>query len=258
MKKNNNLMIYLQLLEVFTLREIKSRYKASFLGPIWIVLYPLMTTFLLSFIFEKVVKIITAGIPYFIFLLSGLLFWNFFEQGILLAKDSLVWNRDLVTKSKFQKETLPLSFIFSKIPDFFVNLLILFIFLIAFGFKIKLVFLFLFFAVIPVFLFAAGIGLFFSLTNAIFRDFGRIIEFFLMIFFYATPILYPENFIPKKFGFLLYLNPIALVIDFSHQLLFNNQIKIELLLISLIISFFVFILGILFFRKFEKKIADLI
>ncbi len=250
---------YLQLLEVFTIREIKSRYKASLLGPVWIILYPLMMTFFLSFIFEKIVKIKTEGIPYFLFLLSGLLFWNFFEQGVSLAKDSLVWNRELVTKSSFQKEILPLSFILSKIPDFFVNLLILLIFLILYNFKIKLEFLVLIFALIPIILFAFGIGLFFSLANAVFRDFGRIIDFFLMILFYAVPILYPENFMPERLKpFLLYFNPIALVINFSHQLLFKNQIKIELLLISLIISTLVFILGILFFRKFEKKIADLI
>lgn len=251
--------LYLQLLEVFTLREIKSRYKASLLGPLWIIIYPLLTTFFLSFIFEKIVKIKTEDIPYFIFLLSGLLFWNFFQQGVALSKDSLVWNRELVTKSCFQKEILPLSFILSKIPDFFINLLILFIFLILYNFKIHLGFLILIIAIIPIALFAAGIGLFFSLVNAIFRDFGRIIDFFLMMFFYATPILYPENLIPKKLNLmLLSLNPIALILNFSRQIIFKNKIKIELLLISLIISIFIFISGILFFRKFEKKIADLI
>lgn len=250
---------YFQLIEVFTIREIKSRYKASLLGPLWIIVYPLITTLFLSFIFEKIIKIKTGDIPYFLFLLSGLLFWNFFQQGILLAKDSLVWNRDLVTKSRFQKETLPLSFILSKIPDFFVNLLILFIFLILYHLKVSLEFIILIPAVIPIILFGAGIGLFFSLTNAIFRDFGRIIEFFLLIFFYATPVLYPENFVPKNLAFvLLYFNPMALIISFSRQIIFKNQIKIELLFISLIISSFVFILGVLFFRKFEKKVTDLI
>jgi lipopolysaccharide transport system permease protein len=74
MKKRNHISSYLQLLEVFTMREIKSRYKASLLGPLWIVIYPLATTILLTFIFEKIVKIKTDGIPYYLFLLSGLLF----------------------------------------------------------------------------------------------------------------------------------------------------------------------------------------
>lgn len=250
---------YLQLLDVFTVREIKSRYKASLLGPLWIIIYPLMTTFFLSFVFEKIVKIKTGAIPYFLFLLSGLLFWNFFEQGILLAKESLVWNRDLVTKSKFQKEILPLSFILSKVPDFLVSLLILFIFLLIYGFKIYPTFLMLIVNIVPIALFSAGIGLFFSLTNAVFRDFGRIIDFLLLIFFYATPVIYPENLVPKNLSLaLLYFNPIALIINFSRQIIFKNQVKVDLWLISLIISFFIFVLGILFFRKFEKKIVDLI
>ena len=142
---------YLQLLEVFTIREIKSRYKASLLGPLWIIVYPLMTTFFLSFIFQKIIKIKTEGVPYYVFLLSGLLFWNFFQQGVLLAKDSLIWNRNLVTKTTFPKEVLPLSFIFSKIPDFFINLLILLIFLISSNFKINLLFLAIPFTIIPLF-----------------------------------------------------------------------------------------------------------
>jgi len=250
---------YLQLLDVFTVREIKSRYKASLLGPLWIIIYPLMTTFFLSFVFEKIVKIKTGAVPYFLFLLSGLLFWNFFEQGILLAKESLIWNRDLVTKSKFQKEILPLSFILSKVPDFLVSLLILVIFLLIYGFKIRPTFLILIVNVVPIALFSAGIGLFFSLTNAVFRDFGRIIDFLLLIFFYATPVIFPENLVPKNLSLaLLYFNPIALIINFSRQIIFKNQVKVDLLLISLFISFFIFVLEILFFRGFEEKIVDLI
>jgi len=249
---------YLQLLEVFTIREIKSRYKASLLGPLWIIIYPLLTTLILSFIFEKILKIKTEGIPYFIFLLSGLLYWNFFQQGILLAKDSLIWNRDLMTKTSFPKEIIPLSFIFSKIPDFFVGLLILFIFLILYNFKIRFEILILIITVFPMFFFTAGIGLFFSLTNAIFRDFGRIIEFFLMIFFYISPILYSENLIPQKYQIIVGINPLALIISFSHDLIFRNSIRIDLIMMSLFISLIIFIFGVIFFRKFEKKIADLI
>lgn len=249
---------YLQLLEVFTIREIKSRYKASLLGSFWIILYPLMTAFFLSFIFEKIVKIKTEGVPYFVFLLSGLLFWNFFQQGVILAKDSLIWNRDLVTRTTFSKEVLPLSLILSKIPDFLINLLILLIFLVISNFKINLLFLVIPFIVIPIVLFAAGIGLFFSLANAIFRDFGRLIEFFLLIFFYTTPILYSENLIPQKYQLFIKINPLALTINFTHDLIFKNKARFDLIAISLLISFIVFLFGIFFFRRFEKKIADLI
>lgn len=250
--------LYSQLLEVFTIREIKSSYKASLLGILWIILYPLMTTFFLSFLFERIIKITNDDVPYFVFLLSGLIFWNFFQQGVIMAKDSLVWNREVVTKTTFSKEVLPLSLIFSKIPDFFVNLIMLFIFLAIFGFKIKIIFISILLSIIPVLLFAGGIGFVFAITNAIFRDFGKLIEFFLMIFFYATPILYSESIIPKKYLWLAMINPLALIISFVRNLLFHDSIRIDLFIISLAISFIIFLVGIFFFRKFEKKIVDLI
>lgn len=250
--------LYWQLLEVFTIRETKSSYKASFLGILWIVLYPLMTTFFLSFLFDRVIKITNDAVPYFVFLLSGLLFWNFFQQGVTLAKDSLIWNRDVVTKTAFQKEVLPLSLVFSKIPDFFVNMLMLFVFLAIFGFKIKLIYILTLFAVIPVLFLACGIGLIFAIANGVFRDFGRLVEFFLMILFYATPILYAQESIPKKYLWFVMINPLALVISFIRNLLFKNTIKIDLFVISLIISLAVFVAGIVFFRKYEKKVVDLI
>lgn len=250
--------LYSQLLEVFTIREIKSGYKASIFGILWIIIYPLMTTFFLSFIFDKIIKLTNDEVPYFVFLLSGLLFWNFFNQGVILAKDSLVWNREVVTKTTFPKEVLPLSQIFSKIPDFFVNLIILFVFLLIFGIRIKIVFMVVLLAIVPVILFASGVGFIFAITNAVFRDFGKLIEFFLMILFYATPILYSDNVIPKKFLWMTVINPLALIISFIRNLLFKNSIRVDLFVMSLLISSIIFLVGIFFFRKFEKKIVDLI
>jgi len=85
-------------------------------------LYPLITSLFLSFIFEKILKIkVDNNMPFFIFIYSGIIYWSLFEQGINLAKNSLVWNRELVTKTAFPKETLPFSFIFSKITDLDMN-----------------------------------------------------------------------------------------------------------------------------------------
>lgn len=256
--KTASFKIYLQLLEIFTLREIKSRYKASLLGPLWIVLYPLLTALILNFIFGKFIKIKTEGIPYFLFVLSGLVIWNFFQQGLELAKNSLVWNRELITKTSFAKNTLPLSYILSKIPDFIVYVLILIIFYFINYLRFDYLSLFIVVTLIPLFFFSAGIALISSLANAIFRDFGRIIEFFLMILFYATPILYPESLIPERYKFIIYLNPVAQLIIFTRDLIFKQTFRYDLFIVSLIISLLVFTFSLLLFKKFEKKIADLI
>ncbi len=250
--------LYLQLLEVFTVREIKSRYKASLLGPLWIIIHPLAYSIILSLIFGMFIKVKTEGITYFLFVLSGLIFWNFFQQGLELARDSLVWNRELVTKSAFPKSTLPISYILSKIPDFFVYFFIFLFFYLINKHPLNYLILLVSLTIVPLFLFSSGIALIVALAHSIFRDFGRIVEFFLMILFYATPIVYPESFVPEKYKIIIFLNPISLLIVFSRQLLFENKLRFDLFFLSLIISSFVFVSGILVFKKFGKKIADLI
>lgn len=258
MKKMTSFNHYVQLLEVFTIREIKSRYKASILGPVWIVIYPLLTAFILNIVFGYFIRVDTGDIPYFLFLLSGLVVWNFFQQGLIVAKDALIWNRDLITKSAFPKSTLPLSYVLSKIPDHVVYLFILLLFLLFEGIKIEVNSVLIFILIIPLFLFSAGISLLIALTNAIFRDFGRLVEFLLLILFYITPIVYPETMVPEKFKFILFLNPLSLLIIFSRSLLFNHEVRLDLLLYAFSISMTIFIFGFHLFKAYEKKIADLI
>ncbi len=255
---DKNLKLYIQLLEVFSIREIKSRYKASILGFLWIVLYPLTTAVILNIIFSIIIRIPTGNIPYFLFLLSGLLYWNFFQQGFILAKDALIWNRDLIIKTAFPKSTLPLSYVFSRIPDFIVNIVILLLFYLYYGYIPNITFLLIIIFIIPILLFSSGVAMIASSLNAIFRDFGRIVELFMMLAFYATPIVYPDSLLPERFKILLLLNPVSNSIIFTRDLLFKKVIRFDLFFLAIIISLPVFILGMLFFIKLEKKIADLI
>ncbi|OGK09708.1 hypothetical protein A2767_07645 [Candidatus Roizmanbacteria bacterium RIFCSPHIGHO2_01_FULL_35_10] len=258
MSNTNTLKHYLQLLEVFTLREIKSRYKASLLGPLWIILYPLLTAFILNFVFGTFINIKTEGVPYFIFVLSGLVVWNFFQQGVELAKNALIWNRDLITKTSFPISTLPVALVISKIPDFIVYLILLVIFYTFNGYQANLFWLIIIIVILPLFLLTTGVALLSSLSNAVFRDFGKIIEFAFMILFYATPIIYPESLIPDRYKFILYLNPLALFITFIRELIFNADLRPELFLYSLPISILTFLAGIYLFKRYHKKISDLI
>ncbi|OGK32265.1 hypothetical protein A3F57_03745 [Candidatus Roizmanbacteria bacterium RIFCSPHIGHO2_12_FULL_36_11] len=254
----NYLRHYFQLLEVFTLREIKSRYKASLLGPLWIVLYPLFTAVILNFIFGKFIRIKTEGIPYFVFVLSGLIIWNFFQQGVDLAKNSLVWNRELITKTAFSTSVLPFSYVLSKIPDFLVYLILLLVSYNFNNYRANFSYFSIVIIILPLILLTSGVALISSLTNAVFRDFGKIVDFAFMIIFYATPIIYPESLIPAKFKFMLYLNPLALLIAFIRNLLFRSDFRLHLYLLSFPMSLFIFLLGIILFKNFNKKVADLI
>ena len=254
----DNLRHYFQLLEVFTMREIKSRYKASLLGPVWIVLYPLLSAVILNFIFGKFINIKTEGVPYFIFVLSGLVVWNFFQQGVDLAKNSLIWDRELITKTSFPTSTLPVAFIISKIPDFLVYLILLLLLYTLFSYHANFSYVITLIILLPLFLFTTGIALISSLANSVFRDFGKIVEFVFMIFFYAPPVIYPESIIPSQYKIIFHLNPLAQLITLIRSLLFKGDFRLDLYLLSFPISLIAFLLGVVLYRKFSKKIADLI
>lgn len=249
---------YIQLLEVFTYREVKSRYRSSLIGPIWIIIYPLMTAILLNFVFGYFIKIDTRNIPYLPFLFTGLIFWNFFQQGLFLAKDSLVWNRELIIKTAFPKSILPVSYVLSKVPDFIVNSIILFIMTILSGYKIEISVLLIFLELISVLLFTIGVALIVSYSNAIFRDFGRIFDFLLLLMFYGSTIVYSDFGIPQSYKFIIYVNPLSLLIIFLRSILFENKIRIELLLLSFLLGFSVLLISAVFSSKIEKKVVDLI
>ncbi len=249
---------YIQLLEVFTYREIKARYRASILGPMWIVIYPLLTATILSIVFGQFIRIKTGNVSYFLFLLSGLVYWNFFQQAITLAKDSLVWNRDLIVKTAFPREVLPLSLVLSKLPDFFVYLTILFFLYFLNGYEFNLLLFMVIIPLIPLILFSTGIALIASLANAVFRDFGRLIEFFLMILFYITPIVYSPGDIPAKYKSIILINPLSLMITFNRSILFDHYFQWDYLLLSIFTSCIIFVFGVVFYKKYGRNIADLI
>lgn len=258
MTKYNSISHYLQLIEVFTFREIKARYRASLLGPIWIILYPLITAALLSMVFGYFIKINIGNIPYFLFVLSGIVFWNFFQQSLNIAIDSLVWNRDLIIKTSFAKSILPLSYVLSKVPDYFVYFILFFIFYVFHGYHLRINSFFIFLLIIPLVLFTSGIALLISLIHSVFRDFGRLVEFALLVLFYITPIVYSDASIPEKYKIIVYINPIALLILFCRRLLFQNIFQLDLIIRASVISVLIFLLGFYVFQKFEKRIVDLI
>ncbi len=250
--------IYLQLLLVFSQREILSRYKASILGILWIAIYPIAVSLILNYVFNSIFSLPNGDIPYFLFVFSSLIVWNFFNQGIILSMESLIWNRELVTKAAFPKSTLPLSYIFSKIPDFFVSYVILLCFYFAHGFSFGLHIFYPIVIMIPLLLFSSGFAFIVSMTNAIFRDAGRLIELALLVLFYASPIVYSYIAVPQHYSYLLYINPIAITIMGIQTSLFHYTFRIDLLALNFFWGGTLLFLGYMLFNKYEKKIADLI
>ncbi len=248
------------LLYILCWRDIKVRYKQTALGIVWVLLQPLVSTAIFTIFFGNFVKIPSGHLPYSIFVLVGLIFWNYFSQALNKASFCLVDNQHLVTKVYFPREILPLSSILTSFVDFLVSLGLLFIALMLFGIPVNFLFMILcILTIVSTALASSGLGMFLAAVNVTYRDVRYIIPFFLQLLIFVSPVIYPLAIVRPSFQYLMALNPMSGVIDALRSSL--SLAKIEnpsLLIISLFSSVLFFGVGWLYFKWAEQKFADIL
>ena len=249
----------LSLIKKLTLREIKARYKQSFLGFFWVVLNPFFQMLIMSFVFSNILRITNLSVPYPIFLYAGLLPWTFFSLSLTSAMGVFIENSSLIKKIYFPREVLVLSTILAKTFDFFLSLILFFVLMIYF--RLPLTFSIFFF--IPIFLiqflFTYSLALILSALNLFYRDIQYLFNLVLSLWFYATPVIYATEFFPEKYQFVFKLNPIAIVINGYRKVLLGGNLPnfFSLGLLS-IISLIFFLMVKKLFKKLEKGFADVV
>lgn len=253
---SQNLKYWVDLLFIMTKKEIKAQYKRSKLGFLWMLIIPLLQMFIIGFIFQFFVPERVDN--YFLFLLTGLLPWNFFNTSLQQTTSIFVRERTLIQKANFPREIIPLAIVLSKLIQFFVSMMLL---LIAFSILGKLNFnpLFLLPVLVWLILLTSSLSLFFSALNVRFRDIDFMVRNLLPLWFYLTPIIYTfDLFFSSDFlKFLFYLNPMTGVIELTRSVMLGlDSADGNYILISLVVSIFVFILGVLTFRKEQVSFDD--
>lgn len=248
-----------ELLWVFTVKEIKIRYKQTILGIAWALLQPAALTLIFTVIFSVFLKVQTGTTPYLIFAYSALLPWTFFATAVSFGALSVVNNGGLVTKIYFPKEVLPLSAIGAAFFDFLMASLIFILMIFFYKTQINLNVLYLL-AIIPaILLFTSGVTLFLSTVNVLFRDVRFVVPLLLQVWLYLTPVIYSFDTVPGKYQRLVALNPlVGLVQGFRDVTILGKSPNVILLVFSVLASIVVFIFGYWFFKKKEKIFADVI
>ncbi|MFX0170797.1 MAG: ABC transporter permease [Candidatus Hodarchaeota archaeon] len=251
---------YRELFLTFTWRDIKVRYRQTFLGVSWAIIPPVLSMIIFSVIFGNFLGISSEGTPYPVFVYTGTLLWTYFSRSLTKTSNSLVSHRSMIQKIYFPRIILPLSSIIAGLLDFSISLIILFLLMVYFqiypnllvGIPITL------FILIITILTSLGFGLFFSAVNVRYRDVKQALPFLTQLGFFITPVVYPVTSF-KEWSFLLWFNPMAGVIKNARAaLLGTGPIEWNLLFFSLIISIICFILGVFYFKLVEKDFADVI
>ena len=250
---------YRELLFFLTLRQIKVRYKQTIMGASWAILQPFLTMIVFTIIFGSFAKIPSENIPYPIFSYSGLVLWTYFSNSLSQAGNSLVGNTNLVTKVYFPRIFIPTSSCLAGLLNYAVAMSIIVLMMVYYKFVPNIKIIIVPLVVFTTFILASGISYWLSSICVKYRDIRFILPFFIQLLMFTSPVIYPPNIVSEKYRWLLYLNPMTGLIN-AHRasLLGYKEVNFTTLGVSIIMSLFIFVTGIIFLKNTEKGFADLI
>lgn len=252
------------LLRELVKTDFKLRYQGSFLGYIWSLLRPFALFVILYIVFAKILRI-GADIPHFpIYLLLGIILWNYFAEVTSGAVGSIVSRGDLMRKLSFPRYVIVLAGSFSALINLFLNLLVVAVFLAISHVDISSVAAWFPLFIAELFVFSLALGFFLSAAFVRFRDINYIWEVILQAAFYATPILYPLSLVPEKYAKLLMLNPMAQIIQDSRYILVTEKTQTisgiynshMIRVVPIGITLLLVILAASYFRKRSRFFAE--
>lgn len=263
----HGILRYRDLLFLFVKRDLVAEYKQTVLGPSWLVLKPLLTTFVFAIVFGKAVRIPTDGIPPILFYFCALIPWNYFSQSFASVSGSLLTNSHLMGKVYFPRMIIPLSMMISNFIIFlvqfaaFLGLYGYFKCFTSIGLHIQPS---LFLLVLPLFFIqtvalSLGVGLWMASLTVKYRDLHNLIAFILQIWMYATPIIYPMSFLSKTWQPFFALNPMVAIVEAFRFAFFGvGYLHFHSFVISFVITLCILVSGLLRFNKVERTFIDTI
>jgi ABC-type polysaccharide/polyol phosphate export permease len=245
---------YRELLFSLALRDIKARYKQSFLGICWALFVPLVSMLTFSLVFTRFVEVNTKGIPYPIFAYSGLLPWTFFAASLNFSINSLVTNAGLITKIYFPREVIPIASIIANLLDFCIASIILVGLMVWYKFSFHLTLLMIPMILLIQIIFTTGLGFIFGMANLFFRDIKYVFQVLIPLWMFATPVVYP---IPEKYQWICKINPMGPIISSYRKIILDAEFPNSTqFFIACILSLIIFIVGILWFRRVSSVFAE--
>ncbi len=246
---------YRELLKSNTKKEVRGRYKHSFLGVLWSFLNPLLQLLVYSVVFGALLA--SGDDTYYIYVCIGLIPWTFFTNTILQGTLCIVTNGNIVQKVYFPREILPISTVISGAINFLISTIIILAFVLFSGIGVtKLILLY------PVILLVQcvlllGINFIASALTVYVRDLEHIVSVFLMAAFYATPIVYKLEQLPEHLRMIMKLNPMTYIINAYRDIFYYQQMpNMQHLGILFAISLVLLIFGYFAFKKMQKGFAE--
>ena len=245
-----------ELLYFLIWRDIKVRYKQTSLGVAWAVLQPLLTLVIFTVIFGRYAKIPSEGFPYPVFAFAGLLPWTFFANGVAQAGQSLISQQNLLTKVYFPRLFVPTAAVGAFLIDLVISFGLYSVLLIAYEVVPSWQIVFLPALVSLTVMGTLGLGYLLAGLTVFYRDFRYVVPFMIQVMLYLSPVIYPLSLLPSPYRQILALNPMAGVIEGYRSAILGVPWDFLSLAISSGVTIALFLLGLFYFRKVERRFAD--
>lgn len=255
-----DLLRYRYLIYLFVKRDFIVYYQQTILGPLWYLIQPFASTTVLALIFGKIARLPTDEIHPFLFYFSGTIAWNYFASCFTKTSQTLIRNVREFGNAPFPRLTVPIATVVSALIRFFLQsmlFIVLFLLLQRNGIHITRHIFLLPFIILQLALLGGGSGIAISAVTSKYRDFSHLLGFFVQIWYFCTPVVYPLSLVPEKQRFWFLLNPMTSVIE-SFRLAFFSTASITMsdYLFSWGITTIVFVTGVIIFNTLEKSYID--
>jgi ABC-type polysaccharide/polyol phosphate export permease len=249
------LYAYRELLKTNVKKDIRGKYKASFLGVLWSFINPLLQVLVYAIVFPYIMKVQTEN--YLVFLICGIIPWTWFTTSLTQGTTCITNNGNLIKKVYFPREILPISVVTSGLVNFLISCIIIVIFVLLGGLGLSWHLIFLPLVALIQFLFSLAFALLLGSINVYVKDVEYIVTFIINMLFYATPILYTTTMFSGWITWIFKLNPMAHLLNAYRDIFYVHEVpQLGNLFILLVIGMIALVVCYTIFKKLEKKFAE--
>lgn len=249
---------YRELLVFLVWRDIAVRYKQTVIGAAWAIVQPVCTMVVFTVIFGGFAKLPSDGVPYPVFVYAALLPWTLFAGAVTASSQSLVSHANLLTKVYFPRLFIPAASTGVAVVDFALALLVYAGLMAWYGVVLTPAVLLVPILVLLTAVTALGVGLLFASVTVVYRDFRIVVPFVVQMGLFLSPVVYTLSTVPERFRWLAMLNPMTGIIEGFRSALYGKPLAWGLLGVSTVLAVLLLLVGVLNFRRSERRFADVV
>lgn len=253
---------YRDLIYLFFKRNYITRYKQTILGPLWLVVSPLITVCLYAFVFGNLAGLSDSGVPQIVFYLAGNALWTFFAACLTQTASTFTSNSAIMGKVYFPRLVMPVSSVLSGLFDLLIQIAILIVFMLffwmkGFSFNLNMTLIYAPLLILQTGLLGLGFGIIIASLTTKYRDLAVLVTFGVQLWMYATPVVYTLKIIPQNIKHIYMLNPMTPIMEcWRKSVIGVGEFSSFYWGISWITTFVVLTIGVLLFNRIEKTFMD--